>query len=227
MTTHEITEASLAPENISLNALKVVRRLNNQGYQAYLVGGSVRDLMLGHRPKDFDVATNARPDQVRELFRNSRSIGKRFKIVHVRFDRDIIEVATFRAGTANSVVENEKGEGNENQTNEIQQSESGMLIVDNVYGTIEEDVLRRDFTINALYYDTFKDALIDLVDGKRDLKNHTLRLIGDPESRYREDPVRMLRAVRFKALLDFKIEDLGFRISKVVFLYCFLMLFEI
>ena len=155
MTTHEITEASLAPENISLNALKVVRRLNGQGYQAYLVGGSVRDLMLGHRPKDFDVATNAHPDQVRELFRNSRSIGKRFKIVHVRFDRDIIEVATFRAGRAYSVVENEKGEGNESHTHEIQQSESGMLIVDNVYGTIEEDVLRRDFTINALYYDTF------------------------------------------------------------------------
>ena len=106
-------------------------------------------------------------------------------------------------------METEKGEGNENHTHEIQQSESGMLIVDNVYGTIEEDVLRRDFTINALYYDTFKDALIDLVDGKRDLKNHTLRLIGDPESRYREDPVRMLRAVRFKALLDFKIEDLS------------------
>ena len=209
MTTHEITEASLAPENISLNALKVVRRLNGQGYQAYLVGGSVRDLMLGHRPKDFDVATNARPDQVRELFRNSRSIGKRFKIVHVRFDRDIIEVATFRAGRANSVVENEKGEGNESHTHEIQQSESGMLIVDNVYGTIEEDVFRRDFTINALYYDTFSNALIDLVDGKRDLKSHTLRLIGDPESRYREDPVRMLRAVRFKALLDFKIEDLS------------------
>ena len=175
MTIHEITEASLAPENISLNALKVVRRLNGQGYQAYLVGGSVRDLMLGHRPKDFDVATNARPDQVRELFRNSRSIGKRFKIVHVRFDRDIIEVATFRAGRANSVVENEKGEGNESHTHEIQQSESGMLIVDNVYGTIEEDVFRRDFTINALYYDTFSNALIDLVDGKRDLKSHTLR----------------------------------------------------
>ena len=209
MTTHEISAVSLAPKNISSNALKVVRRLSNHGYQAYLVGGSVRDLMLGLNPKDFDVATNARPEQVRELFRNSRSIGKRFKIVHVRFERDIIEVATFRAGKVNPAKENEKGQGSENHNHEIRQSESGMLIVDNVYGTIEEDVLRRDFTVNALYYDTIKGDLIDLVEGRRDLKNHTLRLIGDPESRYREDPVRMLRAVRFKTLLDFKIEDLS------------------
>ena len=209
MTTHEITAVSLAPKNISSNALKVVRRLSNHGYQAYLVGGSVRDLMLGLNPKDFDVATNARPEQVRELFRNSRSIGKRFKIVHVRFERDIVEVATFRAGKVNPARENEKGQGGENHNHEIRQSKSGLLIVDNVYGTIEEDVLRRDFTVNALYYDTFKGDLIDLVEGRRDLKNHTLRLIGDPESRYREDPVRMLRAVRFKTVLDFKIEDLS------------------
>ena len=207
MNTHQITEASLAPEKISLNALKVMRRLSSHGYQAYLVGGSIRDLMLGHQPKDFDVATNAHPEEIRGLFRNSRSIGKRFRIVHVRFGQDIIEVATFRAGSDSAILENTKEDDSEQCGDEMQKSERGMLIIDNVYGAIEDDVRRRDFTINALYYDAEKETLIDLVDGKKDLIGQTIRLIGDPESRYREDPVRMLRAVRFKALLDFNIDD--------------------
>ncbi|MBS05125.1 MAG: poly(A) polymerase [Gammaproteobacteria bacterium] len=170
---------------ISLNARKVIRRLNEAGYQAYLVGGGVRDLLLGLTPKDFDVATDALPDEVLELFRNSRAIGKRFKIVHVRFGREIIEVATFRAAA------------------EPEQADSGLILSDNEYGTLKEDVERRDFTVNALYYDPEANVLHDEVGGLADLKARRLRLLGDPEARYREDPVRMLRAIRFAAKLDF------------------------
>ena len=196
------TEASIASEQISINALKVIRRLTEHGYEAYLVGGGVRDIILGRKPKDFDVATNAHPDEVHELFRNSRLIGRRFKIVHVRFGRDIVEVATFRAARdeANEDIDTE----DEDQLN---QTESGMLLADNVYGEFEEDVFRRDFTINALYYDPEKDKVIDLVNGEEDFKSQTIRLIGEPENRYREDPVRMLRAIRFKAMLGFSINE--------------------
>jgi poly(A) polymerase len=183
----------LSPDYINVNALKVVNRLTSSGYQAYLVGGCVRDLLLGNHPKDFDVATDAHPDEVHELFRNSRLIGRRFKIVHVRFGREIIEVATFRAPHS------------EQQT-EQNFSDEGMILSDNIYGTFSEDSARRDFTMNALYYEPENDTIHDEVKGLEDLGKRQIRLIGDPDSRYREDPVRMLRAVRFKAKLNFDIE---------------------
>ena len=186
-------EAELSRNPISVNALKVVKRLTGQGYEAYLVGGCVRDLILGRSPKDFDVATDAHPEEVRELFRNSRAIGRRFKIVHVRFGRDIVEVATFRAPHGQQVTK-------DNVT------DTGMVLSDNIYGDFDEDVHRRDFTMNALYYDATSKSIEDLVDGLKDIQNKGIRLIGDPENRYREDPVRMLRAVRFKAKLGFEIE---------------------
>ena len=178
--------------NISENALKVVNRLNNQGYEAYLVGGCVRDLYLDLHPKDFDVATNATPEQVRKLFRNSRLIGRRFKLVHVLFGREMIEVATFRA---NHEVHHDR--------NKSHHSESGRILRDNVYGTIEDDAARRDFTVNAMYYDARDFSVVDFCNGVEDIENRTLRLIGDPQTRYKEDPVRILRAIRFAAKLDF------------------------
>lgn len=184
---------TLSIEHISTNALKVIQRLTKNDYKAYLVGGCVRDLLLGKSPKDFDIATSAHPEEVRDLFRNSRMIGKRFRIVHVRFGRDIIEVATFR--------------GPHKEVDKDSHSESGMILDDNVYGTFEEDVFRRDFAINALYYDIETKEVIDLVDGLSDINAKCIRLIGEPNTRYREDPVRMLRAVRFKAKLDFNIDD--------------------
>ncbi len=187
------TATTLPLEHISVNALKVVQRLTEHGYEAFLVGGCVRDLLLGKSPKDFDVATSAHLEEVQELFRNSRAIGRRFRIVHVRFGRDIIEVATFR--------------GPHKEMNEESHSETGMILDDNVYGTFEEDVFRRDFAMNALYYDVNSREVIDLVEGRTDIEHKCIRLIGDPENRYREDPVRMLRAVRFKAKLDFSIDD--------------------
>lgn len=183
----------LSADRISINALKIVKRLANHGYQAYLVGGCVRDLLLDKTPKDFDVATSARPDEVHELFRNSRLIGRRFRIVHVTFGNEIVEVATFRA------------EHNAEQT-ERNFSEGGMILSDNVYGTFEDDVRRRDFTMNALYYQPETDTLIDEVGGLDDIQDKRIRLIGAPENRFREDPVRMLRAIRFKAKLDFNID---------------------
>ncbi|MBD3648934.1 MAG: polynucleotide adenylyltransferase PcnB, partial [Pseudomonadales bacterium] len=180
----------LSYDHISVNALKVVSRLADAGYQAYLVGGCVRDLMLEKFPKDFDVATDAHPEEVHALFRNSRMIGKRFRIVHVRFGQEIVEVATFRAQHSAS-------------THEENYSEGGMILSDNVFGSFEEDVYRRDFTMNALYYDPESDSLIDLVGGVADVEARRIRLIGDPENRYREDPVRMLRAIRFRANLGF------------------------
>ncbi len=180
-----------ARNQISINALKVLSRLNRHGYQAYLVGGSVRDMILGRAPKDFDIATDAHPEDVRSLFKNSRLIGRRFRIVHVRFGREIIEVATFRAAWSE---------------NQREQSENGMLLADNIYGTLEEDVFRRDFSINALYYSPDTGDVIDLVGGVDDIKAKKIRLLGDPENRYREDPARMLRAIRFKSKLDFDID---------------------
>ncbi len=179
---------------ISDNALKVLYRLKDAGYESYLVGGCVRDLQLGAHPKDFDVATEAHPEEVHDLFRNSRLIGRRFKLVHVRFGREIIEVATFRASH----------EAKHNDSDQHgKQSDGGMILRDNVYGTVEEDALRRDFTVNALYYTIEDFSVHDYADGWQDLQHRTLRMIGDPEARYREDPVRMLRAVRFAAKLEF------------------------
>ncbi|QFI36448.1 polynucleotide adenylyltransferase PcnB [Moritella marina ATCC 15381] len=179
---------------ISENALKVLYRLHKSGYQAYLVGGGVRDIFIGQEPKDFDIATNAEPEQIKKLFHNCRLVGRRFRLAHILFGRDMIEVATFRGHH----VEEEN-----QQTSK--QSDGGMLLRDNVYGTISEDAERRDFTVNALYYNIADRAVYDFAGGLADLQSKQLRLIGDPETRYREDPVRMLRAVRFAAKLDMQI----------------------
>ncbi|RUR41167.1 polynucleotide adenylyltransferase PcnB [Vreelandella populi] len=189
------SEHPVSRQHISDAALKVLYRLNGAGFEAYLVGGCIRDALLGKMPKDFDVATNATPEQVRDLFRNSRLIGRRFRIVHVRFGREVIEVTTFRGKP-----QDEHGE------NIAHQSDAGLLLRDNVWGSIEEDAVRRDFTVNALYYNIADFSLHDFANGARDIESRTLRLIGDPATRYREDPVRMLRAVRFAAKLDFTIE---------------------
>lgn len=186
-------EHSISRAHISPNALKVLYRLQDAGYEAYLVGGCVRDLLLGREPKDFDVATSAEPDQVRKVFRNCRLIGRRFRLAHVHFGREVIEVATFRSS----------GESSEGE----RVVENGQLLRDNLYGTLDEDVLRRDFSVNALYYTVKNFSVIDYVGGVEDHKKALLRMIGDPEQRYREDPVRMLRAVRFAVKLGFQIED--------------------
>jgi len=192
---HRISRAS-----ISDNALKVLYRLKNAGYGAYLVGGGVRDLSLGREPKDFDIATDATPEQVNELFRNCRLIGRRFRLAHVHFGREIIEVATFRALQPDAEAEDE-----DEADDDAHRMEDGLILRDNVYGSIEEDALRRDFTVNALYYNIADFSVVDYVGGMADLEQGTLRLIGDPQTRYREDPVRMLRAVRFAAKLGFRI----------------------
>ena len=179
-------------------AMKTAYHLQDEGYEGYLVGGCIRDLLLDKRPKDFDVATNATPEQAHALFRRSRLIGRRFKLLHVRYGRDLIEVATFRASHDSTPSNNEGEHGRQN--------DSGMIVRDNVYGTIEEDALRRDFTVNALYYCPEDHCVYDFANGYQDLQNHTLRMIGNPDARYREDPVRMLRAARFAAKLDFTIE---------------------
>ena len=185
------SEHNVSRANISPNALKVLYRLKSAGFEAFLVGGGVRDLLLDRHPKDFDVVTNADPDQIHDLFRNCRLIGRRFRLAHVRFGRDIVEVATFRAS------------GAEADDDERAHSDSGRILRDNVYGTIDEDVWRRDFTVNALYYNITDFSIWDYINGVADVRARTLRLIGDPEKRYREDPVRMLRAMRFAAKLDF------------------------
>ncbi len=172
--------------------MKVLYTLKDANYESYLVGGCVRDLLLGHHPKDFDVATNATPEQVKALFRNSRIIGRRFQIVHVRFGREVIEVTTFR--------------GPHNGENTQHVSDEGMLLRDNVYGTLEQDAWRRDFTINALYYTVNGFSIVDYTHGMDDLQSKTIRMIGDPEVRFKEDPVRMLRAIRFAGKLNFKIQ---------------------
>lgn len=189
---------SVSRSVISEPAKKVLSRLNKSGYEAYLVGGGVRDILLGQRPKDFDIATNATPEEVHDLFRNSRLIGRRFRIVHVVFGREVIEVTTFR-GDASQASKDSAGDDRKT-------SEHGQLLRDNVYGNLEEDALRRDFTVNALYYCIRDFTVIDFANGIEDLRNQQLRLIGDPETRYREDPVRMLRAIRFAAKLGFDIE---------------------
>ncbi|WP_371376534.1 polynucleotide adenylyltransferase PcnB [Thalassotalea aquiviva] len=194
----ERSEHNVSRKELSENALKVLYRLNKGGFEAYLVGGGVRDILLGEHPKDFDIATNATPEQVKKLFRNSRIIGRRFRLVHIVFGRDIIEVATFRGHHATA---DEK-----KATAHSKQSEHGMLLRDNIYGSIEEDAERRDFTINALYYSVKDFRVYDFANGLEDIKRRQIRLIGDPETRYREDPVRMLRAIRFATKLDMKIE---------------------
>jgi poly(A) polymerase len=186
----------ISRERISPCALKVTETLQENGHTAYVVGGAVRDAILGWQPKDFDVATSATPEQVRELFRRSRIIGRRFKIVHVMCGRETVEVSTYRAVAGS-------GEENDQQVAD----EHGRLLRDNVYGTQEQDALRRDFTINALFYDPATQQVWDYHGGVEDLKKKRLRMIGDPEQRYREDPVRMLRAVRFSASRGLEIDQ--------------------
>jgi len=183
---------AISRRNISPSALKVMNRLNQSGFEGYLVGGGVRDLLIDNSPKDFDVATDATPEQVKTLFRNSRIIGRRFKIVHVRFGPEIIEVTTFR--------------GQNSESSQQVESDTGQLLRDNVYGDMESDALRRDFTINALYYSSKDFALYDYTNGVSDIEQRQLRMIGDPATRYTEDPVRLLRVVRFAAKLGFNIE---------------------
>jgi poly(A) polymerase len=194
---------TISRKNISKAALRVLYRLSEAGYDAFLVGGAVRDLLLGGKPKDFDVATNATPDDVKKLFRNCRLIGRRFRLAHVVFGPEIIEVATFR-GTG----EEEGGSGEGDGERRIV---DGRIVRDNVWGTIEEDALRRDFRVNAMYYDISDFSVRDYVGGMQDLEDRVLRLIGDPATRYREDPVRMLRAARLAAKLDFRIDDAAAR----------------
>ncbi len=187
------SEHGISRKNIDEPALKVLYRLHKAGYQACLVGGAVRDLLLGRHPKDFDVATDATPEQVSKLFRNCRLIGRRFRLAHIHFGRQIIEVAIFRAPHG--------------ELHEEHHDESGRVLRDNVYGEIHDDVWRRDFTANALYYNIADFSIIDYVGGYEDIANKRLRLIGDQETRYREDPVRMLRAIRFASKLGFSIDD--------------------
>jgi len=185
---------NVSRNEISGSALKVLYRLHKSGFQAFLVGGGVRDALLGLHPKDFDIATNASPDEVRALFSNCRLIGRRFRLAHVRFGREIIEVATFRAAT----------DANEKHA-DVEHDHEGRILRDNVYGSIEEDVWRRDFTCNALYYNIADFSIWDYVGGVKDVERRRLEFIGDPDTRIREDPVRMLRAIRFAAKLDFRI----------------------
>ena len=189
-----VTTHGIDPKLIDKHAVKVMQVIHEHGYQAYLVGGAVRDLLVGIKPKDFDIATNAHPEVVQKMFKGSLLIGRRFKLVHVRFGRDIIEVATFRGEY--------KGKGDLKRM-----GKRGMLLRDNVFGSIDTDVWRRDFTVNALYYNGHTNAIIDYMDALHDIQGKTLRVIGSPQVRYEEDPVRMLRALRYSAKLGFTIES--------------------
>ena len=190
------SEHQIPRRHLDDNAMKVVYRLQDAGFEGYLVGGCIRDLLLGHTPKDFDIATSAHPEEAEELFRRGRLIGRRFKLLHVRFGREVIEVATFRASHDQESTDQDQA----------RTAATGMILRDNVYGTIEEDALRRDFTINALYYDVRNHSVLDFANGYPDLKQRQIRMIGDARDRYREDPVRMLRAARFAAKLGFEVE---------------------
>lgn len=182
-------EHHISADKLNFAAEKVVDRLHRAGYEAYVVGGAVRDLLLGVEPKDFDVATNATPEEVRKVFRRSRIIGRRFQIVHVMVGPETIEVTTFRGG------------------DNALQNEHGRIMKDNTYGSMEEDAMRRDFTCNALYFDPIRREIIDFHHGVEDVRNKKLVMIGEPEARYQEDPVRILRAIRLSGKLGFDIEE--------------------
>jgi poly(A) polymerase len=239
------SEHSISRKWISHNAVRVLYRLKEQGYRAYLVGGGVRDLLLGREPKDFDVATDAKPSDVKKVFRNCRLIGRRFRLAHVHFHNEIIEVATFRSAASDEsgsestepirgqaslpvfeassvqkagyvMAEGKQVELARNfsvpnvaakpKPPRMLKTEGGMILRDNVFGTPEEDALRRDFTVNALFYNIADFSVIDYVNGMEDLRKGLIRIIGDPVVRFIEDPVRMVRAIRFAALLGFEIE---------------------
>ncbi len=197
-TEHTAAVIPRAQHNISRKmlhkgALKILYTLHDAGFSAYLVGGGVRDLLLGRQPKDFDIATDAHPEQIKKLFRTCYLVGRRFRIAHVRIGQDIFEVSTFRS--------------NQDSTDkDTKRSAEGLILRDNSYGTLAQDVWRRDFTVNALYYNIADFSVVDYTNGMHDLEQHVLRMIGDPTDRYREDPVRMLRALRLAAKLDFTLE---------------------
>ena len=196
------SEHNVSRKNISSAALKVLYRLKDEGYTAYIAGGGVRDLLLDRHPKDFDVVTDATPQQIRRIFRNCRLIGRRFRLAHILFRGEIIETATFRA----PVPDDEEAHGE----NVFRTGEEGMVMRDNVFGTPEQDALRRDFTVNALFYNIADYSIIDYAGGLEDLKSRTIRVIGDPDTRFAEDPVRMIRAARFAGTLGFDIEQTAF-----------------
>jgi len=201
---HGISRTLMSP-----NALRVLYRLKDNGFIAYLVGGCVRDLLLGREPKDFDVVTSATPGEVKRMFRSCRLVGRRFRLAHIHFKEEIIEVATFRTQAADEpepkIVETSGREQRQRRPHMLKDDE-GMILRDNVFGTPEEDALRRDFTVNALAYDSADFSIIDFAGGLADLKAGIIRTIGDPAVRFQEDPVRMLRAVRFAAQLGFTME---------------------
>ncbi|MDZ8119666.1 polynucleotide adenylyltransferase PcnB [Pontiella agarivorans] len=188
-------------KNISSAAIKVLYHLKDEGYTAYLAGGGVRDLLLDRNPKDFDVATDATPEQIRKMFRNCRLVGRRFRLAHILFRGEIIETSTFRAPVPEDPNETLHGE------NTLRIEESGMVLRDNIWGTPEEDAMRRDFTINALFYNIADFSVIDYAGGLKDLENRIIRVIGEPDKRFAEDPVRMIRAARFAGSLGFDIEE--------------------
>lgn len=208
------SEHPISRSLVSPNAIKVLYRLRENGFIAYLVGGCVRDLLLGREPKDFDVVTNATPNQVKKVFRNCRLIGRRFRLAHLHFHDEIIEVATFRSSQPEEVeIDAEKAEAaaagpdaDRHRPPRHLRSEEGVILRDNVFGTPAEDALRRDFTVNALIYDIADFSIIDHVGGMADLERGVIRTIGDPRVRFTEDPVRMLRAARFAAMLGFAME---------------------
>ena len=192
-------------KRINRAALDVVKGLQQAGFDGYLVGGCVRDLLFGKEPKDFDVTTNASPEEAHKIFRRSRIIGRRFRLVHVRFGREVIEVATYRANPNQPKADQQKGK-KWWQWKKNKDTASGRILDDNVYGTLEEDASRRDFTVNALYYDPFKEQVVDFLGGVEDVQGNHLKMIGDPNARFVEDPVRMLRVIRFQAKLGIEPE---------------------
>lgn len=192
----------LKRHQIDSAALDVTDELQDAGYQGLLVGGCVRDLLVGQNPKDFDIATDATPEQVRALFRRSRLIGRRFRIVHVRVGREVFEVSTFRRSAPADATPSDETASDVDRVHDA----AGIILRDNVFGTLEEDAFRRDFSINALYFDPSTEEVIDYVGGLQDLEDRTLRLIGEPKLRLTEDPVRLLRAIRFQAKLHFELE---------------------
>lgn len=187
---YSVTEHQISPDKVDTHAFYVIQKLKEAGHKAYLVGGGVRDLLLQQRPKDFDVSTSAKPEEIRHLFRNSILIGRRFRLAHVRFGRKVIEVSTFRSGDTEN---------------------AGLIVRDNVWGTEEQDVLRRDFTINGLFYDPENQVVIDYVEGYPDIERRILRTIGQPEIRFIQDPVRMIRLIKFCARFQFEIDGPTFQ----------------
>jgi poly(A) polymerase len=196
------SDHNVSRQNITSAAIKVLYRLKDEGYTSYIAGGGVRDLLLDRHPKDFDVATNATPEQLRKMFRNCRLVGRRFRLAHILFRGEIIETATFRAPAPE--------EGSDACENTFQTGDEGMVTRDNVFGTPEQDAMRRDFTINALFYNIADFSIIDYAGGLEDLKKKMIRVIGDPDTRFTEDPVRMIRAARFAGTLGFDIEQTAY-----------------